>query len=337
MKKILGLLIISAFILSIRWSFAAFEVLPPMQSRSNALDRVWVASFQLVWNDFINKIVFNPIRFRTGTPISVYELNKQAFDDDDLSENSYYKTCGKVTKNTKKQIAKAIKKKFKETSDLLEKLDLTPRNDMLFVYAMLKKDFEFINDFDKFEKSLFGEDQITEYFGINGTSRKALDNGVKVLFYNSSEDFAVLLATNGNDEVYLFRNPANKPFNILYEDMLKKEFLYKGDRKFNNVDELKVPNIKFFEEKSFDELTNKRIMGTNLVINQAMETIKFNMNNKGVKLKSEAAVTVMTMSLQPEIEPSNFYFDDTFVIFLKEKNKKSPYFALRVNDISNYQ
>ena len=43
------------------------------------------------------------------------------------------------------------------------------------------------------------------------------------------------------------------------------------------------------------------------------------------------------MSLQPEIEPRNFYFDDTFVIFLKEKNKKSPYFALRVNDISNYQ
>lgn len=337
MKKLLGLLIISAFILSIQTSFAAIEVLPTMQSRSNAQDRVWVASFQLVWNDFINKIVFNPIRFRTGTPISVYELNKQAFDEDDLSENSYYKTCGKVTKNTKKQIAKAIKKKFKETSDLLDKLDLTPRNDMLFVYAMLKKDFEFINEFDKLEKSFFGEDQVAEYFGIDGTSRKALDNGVKVLFYNTSEDFAVLLATNGNDEVYLYRNSANKPFNVLYEDMLKKEFLYKGDRKFNNVDELKVPNIKFFEEKSFEELTNKRIMGTNFVINQAMETIKFNMNNKGVKLKSEAALTVMTMSLQPEVEPRNFYFDDTFVIFLKEKKKNVPYFALRVNDISNYQ
>ena len=289
MKKILSILVILISILSVQSSYASIEVLPTMQSRSNAQDRVWVASFQLVWNDFINKIVFNPIRFRTGTPISVYELNKQAFDVDDLSENSYYKTCGKVTKNTKKQIAKAIKKKFKETSDLLDKLDLTPRNDMLFIYSMLKKDFEFINEFDKLEKSFFGEGQVAEYFGINGTSRKALDNGVKVLFYNTSEDFAVLLATNGSDEVYLYRNSANKPFNVLYEDMLKKEFLYKGDRKFNNVDELKVPNIKFFEEKSFEELTNKRIMGTNFVINQAMETIKFNMNNKGVKLKSEAA------------------------------------------------
>ena len=119
--------------------------------------------------------------------------------------------------------------------------------------------------------------------------------------------------------------------------MLKKERTFKGEKKFTSSDELKVPNIKFFEEKSFDELTNKRIMGTNLVINQAMETIKFNMNNKGVKVKSEAAMTVMTMSLAPEQESRMFAFDDTFVIFLKEKGKKNPYFALRVNDISNYQ
>ena len=143
--------------------------------------------------------------------------------------------------------------------------------------------------------------------------------------------------TEKNLEDYLYRNSANKSFSYLYGDMLKKQFMYKGDREFKNVDELKVPNIKFFEEKSFDQLANKRIMGTNLVINQAMETIKFNMNNKGVKLKSEAALTVMTTSLAPEVTPRNFYFDNTFVIFLKEKGKKNPYFALRVNDISNYQ
>jgi len=38
-----------------------------------------------------------------------------------------------------------------------------------------------------------------------------------------------------------------------------------------------------------------------------------------------------------EIVPRLFYFDDTFVIFLKEKEKKRPYFALRVNDITKFQ
>ena len=78
-------------------------------------------------------------------------------------------------------------------------------------------------------------------------------------------------------------------------------------------------------------------MGTNLVIDQAIETVKFDMNYKGVELKSEAAMTVMTTALLPEEETRFFNFDNTFVIFLKEKGKKSPYFALRVNDISKFQ
>ena len=80
-------------------------------------------------------------------------------------------------------------------------------------------------------------------------------------------------------------------------------------------------------------------MGTNLVINQAMESIKFDMNNKGVKLKSEAGLTAEVTSLLPpeELVPRLFYFDNTFVIFIKEKNKNKPYFALRVNDITKFQ
>lgn len=335
MKKFLSLLILS--ILSTSISFASIEVQPTMFSKSNAQDRVWVGTFQLVWNDFMDKIIHNPIRFREGTPRIVQELNTQSFKAEDLSERSYYKTAGKVTKKTKKQISKAIRKKFGESSDLLDKLDLTPRNDLLLIYAMLKKDFEFVRKFDKLGKSYFGEDQEAEYFGISSTSDNILNNNVKVLFYNSPTDYAVVLQTKSNDEVYLYKNSSNKPFCYLYADMLKKEKSFEGDTTFTKVDELKVPNISFFEEKSFDELKNKRIMGTNLVINQAIETIKFNMDYKGVDLKSEAAITVMTMSAQPDIEPRMFYFDDTFVIFLKEKYKNNPYFALRVHDISNYQ
>ena len=89
----------------------------------------------------------------------------------------------------------------------------------------------------------------------------------------------------------------------------------------------------------FDEITNKRIKGTKLVIDKAMETIKFDMNNKGVELKSEAAMAVATCSLPSPEEriPRFFYFDDTFVVFLKEIDKDKPYFALRVNDISKFQ
>ena len=338
MKKILSILI-TLIIGGIQVFASDIEVQPTMFSKSTAQDRVWVGTFQLVWNDFIDKIVFNPVRFREGTPTLVNELNQKTFTVNDISEDCYYKYAGRVRKNTKRQIEKAIRKKFRESSDILDKLQLTPRGDMLLVYAMLKKNFEFLYAFDKLERSLFSNDDIAEYFGIDKDSNNSLGKGVNVLFYNNEDDFAVKLLTTGKDEVYLYKNSSNKPFNYIYSDMLKKQDAYNGSKLFEKVDELKVPNISLFEEKVFEELANKRIMGTNLVINQALETIQFDMNNKGVKLKSEAAMTIMTTSLNPSERPSPrlFYFDDTFVIFLKEKEKTKPYFALRVCNISKFQ
>ena len=43
----------------------------------------------------------------------------------------------------------------------------------------------------------------------------------------------------------------------------------------------------------------------------------------------------MRCSLEPveEVAPRYFYLDDTFVLFLQERDKKLPYFALRVYDL----
>ncbi len=312
------------------------EVLPTMQSKTNVQDRVWVGTFQIVWNDLMDKVAHTIVKFPEGTPETVNELNKQAFTVNELSENCYYRYVGKIQKNTKKIIAKAIKKKFHESSDLLDKLDMSPSKDRFIVYAMLKKDFEFTSAFDKLGTSDF-RGKNAEFFGINSRSDEGLDKNVSVLFYNSPSDFAVKLDTIGKDEVYLYKTPNTKTFNYIYSDMLKKQAAYEGDTAFNKVDELKVPNLKFFEEKSFDEVCGKRIKGTNLMIDQAMETIRFDMDNTGVKLKSEAAMTIMKMSLEPPADPRMFNFDDTFVLFLKEKGKNKPYFALRVHDIENFQ
>jgi ribosomal protein L23 len=337
MKKMFAIIAILLLLVTQSVYAANIEVQPTMQSRTNAQDRVWVGTFQLVWNDFMDKIVHNPVRFREGTPTMASELNMQTFKADDISDKCYYKTVGKITKSTKKQIATAIKKKFNEKSDILNQLNLTPANNRYIVYAMLKKDFEFVAPFDKLGKSRYGNSQTAEYFGVNSRSKNEIRSNIKVLFYNSSDDFALSLATKSNDEVFIYKTPTNKAFNYIYEDMLKKETSYNGSSVFSSQDELKIPNISFFEEKEFNELTGKRIMGTNMMIDKAIETVKFDMDNKGVKLKSEAAVTTMMTSLRPDIEKRYFLVDDTFVIFLKEKGKSTPYFALRVNDISKFQ
>lgn len=330
------LTILTALLLTGSAFAANIEVLPTMQSKTNVQDRVWVGTFQIVWNDFMDKIAFNQIKFPTGTPVSVNELNKQAFTVDELSEKCYYKYFGNVTRSTKKTIARAIKRKFNETSDILDQIDLIPGKDKFFVYAMLKKDFKFKAPFDKLGKSKFRNAE-AEYFGIQPNSPKELDDTVEVLFYNNPSDFAVRLEAQGKDEVYLYKTANTKTFNYIYADMLKKKNAFGGNRSFDEADLLKVPNLKFFEEKVFEEIGGHRVKGTNIVIEKAMETVKFEMDNTGVKLKSEAAIIAKMTALLPSAEPRYFYFDDTFVLFLKEKGKDKPYFALRVYDISKYQ
>lgn len=336
MKKLIITLLTTLLLFGQQANASNIEVLPTMQSKTNVQDRVWVGTFQIVWNDFMEKVAHTIVKFPEGTPEIVNELNRQDFTVNELSENCYYRYVGKIQKNTKKTIAKAIKKKFHESSDLLDKLDLTPSNDRFIVYAMLKKDFQFVSAFDKLGQSDF-RGKNAEFFGINSRSDEGLDKNVKVLFYNTPSDYAVALDTVGKDEVYLYKTPNTKTFNYIYSDMIKKQKAFTGDTNFRKADELKVPNLKFFEEKSFDEVCGKRIKGTNLMIDQAMETVRFEMDNTGVKLKSEAAMTIMKMSLEPQFEPRLFNFDDTFVLFLKEKGKEKPYFALRVHNIENFQ
>lgn len=337
MKKLISLFLVSLF-LGTKAFAGGVDIVPTMMSKSAEGDRVWAGTFQLVWNDFMDKFVHGNVRFKEGTPDFVWELNAQSFTKNDVDENCYYKISTRINKNTRKKIEKAIKKKFGEKSDILDKLDLTPSPDNFLIYAMLKKDFEFMTAFDKLGKSKFGENQTAEYFGIDNNSDDKLLKSVNVLFYNDENDFAVMLKTKKEDQVYLYKTPNDKSFNLLYKDMFKKANMYKGSVTLRSIDELKIPNIKFFTEKNFTGLANKRALGTNIVINQALETIKFEMNHKGVKLKSEAAMTMMTTSFNPIPNiPRYFYFDDTFVIFLIEKEKKSPYFALRVNDITKFQ
>lgn len=335
MKKILALFVVLISIMSSSMA-ANIEVQPTMASKTVAQDRVWVGSFQLVWNDFINRILFNPVRFSDGSPEIVHELNKQEFTSEDISDKDYYKTICRVTKNTKKQIARAIRRKFGETSDLLSSLDLTPSNDKVLIYAMLKKEFEFKKAFEKLGTSNFGKKQKAEYFGIDKKCDDYTDAGIKVLFYNNPTDFALEIATKGNDVLYIYKNSSNKPFNYIYEEIGKKSKMYRGDRNFTVDDRLKIPNLKIFEEKEFTEISGHRIKGTNMIIDKAIETVAFDINNKGGKLKSEAAMTIAKISLEHN-EKRCFYVNDTFVIFLKENNKKNPYFALRVNDISKFQ
>ncbi len=297
----------------------------------------WVGTFQIVWNEVIDNIVHHPLEFIGGTTQSAKDLNKREFNKTDISENSYYTKYGTVSPELKKEIEKGIKEKFNETSDVLDSIDFTYDPMKLLIYAMLKKDFKFLEPFDKLNDYKFGRyNEKVKYFGIDSESESKLYKNVSVLFYNNRSDYAVKLNTKTDDEVILYRTNDVKKFNEYYEDVTTKSEV-KSDRPyFGRYDRLKVPEISMFLKTNFPDLEGKYIKNSDFRIDQTFETIDFKMDNEGVKLKSEAGIIMKATSVGgPTPEIRYFYFDDKFVLFLKEKERNVPYYAMRVVDVAS--
>ena len=80
-------------------------------------------------------------------------------------------------------------------------------------------------------------------------------------------------------------------------------------------DEFKAPMIDFNVKREYDELSNKIFTskeGKEYVIDTAIQTISFSLDEKGGKIKSEATTDVKTMAMPNMNEPRYFNIDNTF-------------------------
>ena len=152
------------------------------------------------------------------------------------------------------------------------------------------------------------------------------------MFYNADNDFAVKIATLEGEEVILYRTDNVKDFENTYLELEQKTNSYNGrTTMIREKDELKVPFIKVKAVINYDELCNKTIKNSNgAYIKYAMQNVDFSLDNYGGNIKSEAYVDIyMSSSLE---KPRYFNFTDNFVLFLKEADKETPYFALLVDN-----
>ncbi len=305
----------------------------------------WCGTFQLVWNDMVNNVVKQDVVFTPQIKMAE-NLNKQTFTEKELSEKDYYKIYDLNTIELKEKIEKAIKEKFNETSDVLDEVDWyeEPQDGSYIFYTMLKKIFNFENDFDELENDTFGSEyENIKYFGIDKNSDSKLYSQVDVLYYNDTNDFAVVLNTKEGEEVILARGLNGNTFALMYNDMVTKTNNYTGNKEFTENDYLKVPNIKINIKRDYNELCGKSFLfkdGTSSVIDKAIQTIQLDMDKSGGKIKSEAIIGIknaVSAIEEPVIEHRYFYLNDEFTMFLKESDKDLPYYASNIEDITLFQ
>lgn len=348
MNKVLNVIIIvlCVGIILVGGTYAAIKIVenftseakltPTYTSKIGETDtnKVWIGTFNLVWNDFMNDVVGGNIEFEDGESELANELNKQTFKANQLSDKSYFKIHGEASLDLKNKIENGIKEKFNENSKFLDRIDWNDSNGYV-LYAMLKKEFEFLEPFSTAMGSISfnNSDTRVKCFGVDSNTGLEAGKNVTILFYNSEDDFAIRLKTKEGEEVILYKTSGEgKSFEENYQECLSKGATCGNERVFGAKDFLRIPFIKIQDEINYDELCGKYIKNSNYYIKQALQTIDFELNNVGGSVKSEAVIAVTQKAAN---EPERMMvFDSDFILYLKEESKEQPYFALKVDDIS---
>lgn len=277
----------------------------------NTINNLWVGTLDIAWKELESQLEMDKIDLQDGNLPVVDDLNSSTFTKDMLDSNDY--------------------------SILVERTETQGYK----IDTSLNKELNFAIPFDNFSDMYewkFGDsEEIIKYFGINNASSEEMNKNVEILFFNRenensarSDDFAIKLKTKEGDEIILYRTNENKNFDEYYKDIQNKASSYTGSKEFLEGDELRVPFVRVNGMIAHNELYGKFIKDTNMFFTDVIQNVNFNLNDKGCNLSSE--VTLVTEVSGIGMEPRFCYFDDQFVIFMKEANSDQPYFALKVDN-----
>ena len=278
----------------------------------NTINNLWVGTLDLAWKELENQLGKERIDLEDGNLPIVDDLNSSTFTKDMLDSNDYNITVERTITNGYK------------------------------IDTSLNKELHFLEVFDNFSNDYtwtFGDsEEFIKYFGINNASSEEINKNIEVLFFNRnddnsamSDDFAIKLKTQEGDEIILYRTNENKNFDEYYKDIQEKTKAYTENREFAEDDELRIPYVRVNGMIAHNELYSKYIKDTNgLYFTDVIQNVNFYLNEKGCNLSSQ--VTMVTEYLSTSINARYCYFNDQFVIFMKEANSSQPYFALKVDN-----
>lgn len=322
MKKIIALFLL---IFSFTFSQKAYS----QQDLTQRKD-IFTPAFQLVWNDFKNLVSTKEVKFIGNNPDVLKVLNNSKFSTDDIDENSYFKIVGLKSYDLKAKILREIYEKFSEKSKMLENINWENKNNNEYIlYALLKKDVEFPKEFNVLDKMSFNKSkQKYNYFGFENGARK-YKNQVRPLYYRNKNEYAISMSTTNGDSIILYRISSNDSVDDLYVQLQKhlRKPLGLGDN-----DKLYVPEINISEQIEYKQLCNKKIKNSKMVISKAIDDVQFVLNNKGAQLRNEAVIEAVKMSMPIAGRGTVYDFSKPFVLYMVEKGKQQPYFAIKVKD-----
>jgi hypothetical protein len=301
---------------------------------------LWCGTMQLAWNEAC-RISGGDLQFQDQPPM-VPIMNKHSFAKDALDEASYVAMAGLVKDKIHQKIREAVEAKF--GSDYKPRLipdkSLTPNPDDMVAYALLYKQLSFPSAFEKMDEQFtFGQTPVSAFgFRDHKQGIEDLYKQVVVLSYEDSDNFIIELTTKSEGDRLILAKV--KPGAMLQNtvEVVNGRIEQGQSEAATTNDVLLVPRIKLDVTRRYSEIEGLhfRPKGTNvskdLWLRSAAQAILFEMNEKGVELKSEAH---MALGCEKSSEPEKKHimiFDKPFLLMLQRRGVQTPYLVLWVDN-----
>jgi hypothetical protein len=315
----------------------------PIQSGKN---NIWCSSFQLAWNEMKDNVIKEPILIKDAQDICL-RLNSARQNKTDLLPESYYAAGGKVSDGIIEKIRTDMSSRF--PSKEIPVFD--SNGNTLIAYAYLETYIKFTTPFLQCTHPLAfndssGKQTPVKSFGTWGsfsTQRELLCEQVEVLYYkienNSMTEFALDLCKQ--TEPYQIVLAVIKPQDSLessYNQLQANIESFKNREDHDTLadlqseDELQVPDMFWKIDHNFNELVGKSLTNANaqgMPITAAVQMIHFRLDRAGVTLKSEAYIESKAVEMS---FPRKFVFDKPFLLYLKKRDAKQPFFVMWVDN-----
>ena len=324
------------------------ELLVPSDHSSVAGNAAWCAPMQICWNMFLDTYNDGQPVPEDGQPEVVADLNDATFTTDMVGTDHYVSFAGLATNDAKAEIEQLIDERFDQKSDILDNLtwaDDPALAEMLF-YAMLYRQFTFIIPFDTLDNADFGTAEggnLTEdvaYFGFEADST-AYDmmSQVTPLFWESNERFAVQIWCETDDILLLARGAKGANFDEIWNDIQASR---DAEEARLEVASFACPKLEVDVVTQYADLAGLTIETSSgeVPITEALQTLKFKLDETGGVIKSEAAMAAGTAFDPTEPQPHDFRFDDSFVLFLVDAmafGSYYPYAGLYINNMADFK
>jgi len=301
---------------------------------------VWCSTFQLAWNKAC-ELIGEDLHFYQEPPM-VEILNKRTANESDVDTMSYVALAGHIRDGILTDIKTELSRKFKGTASphmIPSGIGLRPQD--IVAYSYLFKNLEFPHKFERLNQPINFEQSKVIGFGIGDEFKGGhvqMLKQVSILDFKDSDDFIIELKTNSsNDQIILAKINSSGTLKTGIDNLLRR--ISNGtplDMQYGDI--LKIPKMNYDIHREYTELTDKKLkiknpkIAQDLIVLSAEQSIRFQMDEEGVKLKSESNMT-FGCSASYEPQPQHIMiFDKPFLVLLKNSNANTPYFAMWVSN-----